>query len=313
MSHKVRFHQSDENAFDYMKNSCTVIYGVKYVKEVIRCGIDVDFICDRRAKEYKTDLLYGARLVDLHQLKTIASRDQIRLTIIICVGMPYSRVTSEIYCELRESDIDADVFDWFNTNCFFDSESFTYGGVRMPLFEHPYNCGYKKGRMTERAIELAITNYWLGKIDNDEYVTEVGAVTPYYFFDDRIRRIIDPSDEHRLVTEKKSVYDISLQNENVLSISTLEHVGTGEYGVKEQRDAVGAIEKVMEEAKKYLISVPYGYNKLLDKWIKKYRGDKMIVLGRGMNNEWHNLKSTEEIDEYQYSLWANAVCFFCNI
>ena len=79
--------------------------------------------------------------------------------------------------------------------------------------------------MTERSVELALADRWLDAADPD-LVREVGAVTPYYW-PRSVRTVIDPYDPNPLVTVRKSLFDADLTGVPVLSILTLEHIGTG--------------------------------------------------------------------------------------
>lgn len=81
--------------------------------------------------------------------------------------------------------------------------------------------------MTERCLEIAIAKIWLKK--NAKNIIEIGAVTLYYF--KIIHDVCDPADSHQNVNLKTSMFDIDLVGKNVLSISTIEHIGIGDYGV----------------------------------------------------------------------------------
>jgi len=144
------------------------------------------------------------------------------------------------------------------------SKPFIYNGKLIDLFEHEYNCYYKNVRMTERAVELALTKEWLK--DKTE-VIEVGAVTSYYW-PNLIKDIVDPADNHPLVNYKCSLFDKDFTDRNVLSISTIEHVGTFEHDLQLVEDCVEALIKLIKESKNCLITFPVGYNKKLDEYIK---------------------------------------------
>ena len=148
-----------------------------------------------------------------------------------------------------------------------------------------------KNRLTERCVELSLAKKWIEKYDG--YV-EVGAVTPYY--DDitpKGHRCIDPCDKSDLVTDRVSIFDVDLTRENVLSISTLEHIGMGEY-LKVPENCEDAIDKVIEESKHCFVTVPLAYNSKMDKKIKQLnmsnKNVSIFFYVRGkFDNKWHIL------------------------
>jgi hypothetical protein len=144
--------------------------------------------------------------------------------------------------------------------------TFTFGGQSFRHFFHYHNCGWPPERCTERSVELALADTWLNLVE-PHYVSEIGAVTPYYW-PRRVADIIDPADGHRLVTRRCSLFDIDFHGRAVLSISTLEHVGTGQYDLPVDPPAAGrALAKIFAEAPQFLITVPVGYNPALDAWL----------------------------------------------
>jgi hypothetical protein len=117
--------------------------------------------------------------------------------------------------------------------------------------------------MTERAVELAIADLWLEQVES-ERVLETGAVTPYYW-PRRVSTVVDPYDPHPLVTHRLSLFDMDLSDRDVLAISTLEHIGVGDYGpVGPDETPVRAFEKIHRESRRFLVTVPYGYNPAVD-------------------------------------------------
>lgn len=175
-----------------------------------------------------------------------------------CLFIPVKKWRKQVRANIFSKDPTIETYKIFN-----------YQGKELKLFQDSYNCGFYGKRMTERAIEMAVVKEWLKKIK--ENVTEVGAVTPYYFSSKKINDICDPYDPHKKVNNKCSMFDLDLTNKNVLSISTVEHIASGDYGVKinKNEDAVKGLEKIINESKNCLISVPTGINKLLDDYFAK--------------------------------------------
>ena len=172
-----------------------------------------------------------------------------------------------------------------------DTQSFVLNKRKYSFFCHSFNCGWPPFRMTERAVELAIADDWLFKHDD---VCEVGAVTPYYW-PGRVKDVVDPSDENSAINIRLSLFDMSFENRNVLCISTIEHVGQGDYGLdKEPGLASKALEKITAEASSALITIPVGYNVELDRYVFARKGNDVTIsyLGRGNgreDNDWRQI------------------------
>jgi hypothetical protein len=148
--------------------------------------------------------------------------------------------------------------------CPLSCKTLHYQGQSIPLFQHWYNVGIRFLRMTERCLELAIAELWLKKYSNED-TCEIGAVTPYYW-KNRVKNVVDPVDPHKAVTIRGSLFSLDLTNKSVLSLSTIEHIGTGDYSVpvNPNETAIKAFEKIVKESKRCLITFPTGWNKELD-------------------------------------------------
>lgn len=190
-------------------------------------------------------------------------------------------------------------------------EVFTYRGKSFKLYENHYNCGKVSQRMTDRSLELAMARNWIDNHRNN--IIELGAVTPYYFKGE-ILEIVDPSDSHRAVTIKDSLFNVNLSQKNVLCISTVEHVGLNDYGYEESKSSIQAIRFIVKNSKHCLITYPIGYNNELDNWTKKnfynpfFRNKRIIIYKRNLlDNKWKLCKSHFEIPNSYGPLWANAI------
>ena len=190
---------------------------------------------------------------------------------------------------------------------------FTLDGKEYLHFVHQVNCGWPPYRMTERSVEMALADAWLSQYEKDRSLIEIGAVTPYYW-PARVADIVDPADQHRMVNIRKSLFDISLCGRKVLSVSTFEHIGTGEYNLERAQDsAFCALDKVMKEAESFLITVPVGYNKELDAFIfdrwQSFPSTKTAFMRRGSgrrDNNWRQVPAGEARST-AYTKSANAL------
>lgn len=113
---------------------------------------------------------------------------------------------------------------------------------------------------------------------------------------------------------------MDLSGKNVLCISTIEHIATGDYGVEinAAESPLLALKKILNEASNSLITFPVGVNAELDdyfsgqKYLELRSEDKSLdiaVLSRGVNdNNWHELTDFSKINSINYGpLYANAV------
>lgn len=190
-------------------------------------------------------------------------------------------------------------------------DSFIYKGRKVKLVESSYNCGFRPYRMSERCLEMAIAKIWLDQ--NKENVIEIGAVTPYYF-QNLTHDVCDPADRHNRVNLKTSMFDLDLKNKNILSISTIEHIGTGEYGIpiNKNESAVLALKKILNESNKCLVTFPIGANKDLEQYVFENEFSKSTKVSFFVRNSRDNdFKETKNINLVKRATYgpvgANAV------
>lgn len=305
-SERLQFRKRHEDIFECYRhnNGLFIVYGATVWGEMLQCtDIKIDYFCDRQADKIQN--LNNTPVVDAKQLEDLVRKDGRRATIVICVGLNKGTVTS-IYKDLSYLNINADVFDYFENEHVFKDKFFVFEGKRYPLYEHSFNCGYSETRMTERSVEIALATAYLESVQGD--VVEVGAVTPYYFTENKIVEIIDPTDQHDRVNTRKSLFECDLRGKNVLSISTVEHIGTHDYGMSEEKNVIDAIEKITYEADSCFITAPLGYNKVLDDWIRNHKDNSLVrILKRGINNNWIEMDLHDYRDIAYTSLWASGL------
>lgn len=183
----------------------------------------------------------------------------------------------------------------------------------VALFESDYNCGFKNNRMTERCLELTLAREVIDswKDNNEESsIIEVGAVTPYYF-PGLIRNVLDAYDSHELINYKMDLLDYDFTGWNVLSISTIEHVGIGDYNLEKKEDAIFALNKILNESKHCFITWGMGYNKELDHYVVENMSDTYLeCYSRGkFDNCWKRETNFLKVSKCNYSDigWADIV------
>lgn len=128
--------------------------------------------------------------------------------------------------------------------------------MKLTYFYHTYNSTISN----ERCVEVALGMEFIRKYPD---FIEVGAVLPYYGI--RGNKIIDCFDPEG--DDEKRLSECDIRNQNVLCISTLEHFGTSEYGNEKMSNLEGlaGLLQIMTTSKNYLITIPLGVNKELDK------------------------------------------------
>lgn len=288
--------ESIEEYLNVEKN-IIVVYGIGFADYIVREIPAIDYFVDKKAGVI--DRANGISVINVKQLEGIYLKENKCITVLIVTEPRYPQViVHQIYDELFKLKVEANVFDFWGNVYFFNHTSFVYRGDKYTLFENPYNCFSHEMRMSERGVELALMKRYLRDISDT--VTEVGAVSPYYFDDEKITEIVDPADEHWKVTNHKSIFEMDLNMKNVMSISTIEHIGTGDYGLEKGESAVDALEKIMRESKSYLVTFPYGYNSELDRWVLDNHDLECVrILSRGLGNDWGECKIANNLP-YKY-------------
>jgi len=122
--------------------------------------------------------------------------------------------------------------------------------------------------VNERGVEIILGSMF-GHNNQNNFI-EVGAVLPYYL-KDIYHEVIDPYDPYdKCIRIDAESYDFT--DKNVLCISTIEHMGTEDYGNKDvdQQKPIRFLDKLYSESNKFLATFPLGSNKFLDEYIFNY-------------------------------------------
>ena len=170
--------------------------------------------------------------------------------------------------------------------------------------------GYNDPGSNERKVELPVA-FWFIKEYKDNLI-EIGEVSSFY--EEPKHTVYDLVKEIGTTIIKDAI-DVDYTDANVISISTIEHVGTGDYGHKpEDNKAWKLYEKIKNESKNYLISFPVGYNKEFEKVLTD-NNVEYILMKRDQNNNWTSAKDQSLSDfEYNNPYYAgNAVAFLTNL
>lgn len=183
--------------------------------------------------------------------------------------------------------------------------NFTYKGKEFFYEDHLHN----STRDNERGVELALAKEFLRRYDN---IIEVGAVTPYYF-KEYTHEVFDLEDTHpRAKNVDASGMDFT--GKNVLCISTVEHF---------KDNSVPFIKNIIENANKYLITFPLGYNERIDsdEKLDKFGLLKGTFMSRidprstedKLKDNWvEKTTLTDDDKKYGNYQWASTIAIFEN-
>jgi hypothetical protein len=144
----------------------------------------------------------------------------------------------------------------------------------------------------ERMVEVPLAQWFLNKYKDP---IEFGAVTPYYFKSKHL--IFDPTDPYENCIKLKAE-DICYKKKTVLSISTVEHIGTGDYGMPVDKNMSVKVLIKMMKAKHYLITFPKAYNEILDVFAENMP-ENIIKLKRIENQKWYVADTLKDV-KYHY-------------
>lgn len=162
------------------------------------------------------------------------------------------------------------------------NRTFIFNGKKYKYFYHPYNATWKN----ERKIEVPII-YDLLKQNQGKRILEVGRVLSHYF--SISHDVLDKYERGKdVINEDVADFTPLKKYDLIISISTLEHVGSDETP-KEPEKVIKAVENLkrcLNTGGKIVFTIPIGENPYLDNLIrnKKIRIDKLhhfngIIIG----------------------------------
>lgn len=181
------------------------------------------------------------------------------------------------------------------------NRKFPYKGVPTPYFFH--RCTVYGN---ERIIEIPIAKKF---IDTHEDILEVGNVLSHYF--PVSHPVVDKYEKDSypgLVNDDICDFEPGKKYKNILSISTMEHVGFDEPE-KDSTKFYRALKKIKDllDGGTFLMTVPWGYNPSVDEFIRSFTGDMTLYYRDG--DEW-KLGTLADITDKTYWLkypYANAL------
>lgn len=181
-------------------------------------------------------------------------------------------------------------------------------------FNYCINSHNTRGTLTERVVEIPLLYYYLSNISDP---IEIGCVSPYYW--ETRHKIYDLTDSHPKC-ERQNAKNIELKNNNIVSISTIEHFDMENYDIPqtEQIDSIEYINNIITQSNRYLITVPLGYNPKLTNYLIDLNNQKQNIsfIARSTNSWIQKSANDLSIDNLNYNkvVWyANSICVIENI
>ncbi len=167
---------------------------------------------------------------------------------------------------------------------FNKSKIFKFQGHYYIYFDHKYNTTLDN----ERSIEIPIICKFLSE-NNGVNILEIGNVLSHYFNFDH--DIVDKYEKSEGVINEDVVdFQTSKNYSLIISISTLEHVGWDEDPRDPEKifEALNNLKNFLAPGGKLVITIPIGYNSILDKYLEtgRLKFTENYYLKRISQREW---------------------------
>jgi len=167
---------------------------------------------------------------------------------------------------------------------------------------------------SERRFEIPLLKFFLEVFQYHTNVIEIGAVSPYCNNFPMKHNICDPTDP--IANIKDFAENLNYNGMNVISISTIEHIGRGDYMLEiHPYRCITVLNKILE-SDNYLVTFPIGYNLLLDNYCKFIIPKNITYTAHRINDDNDWMVDDVLNFDYQYDFLnnrGNAVCVVCNL
>jgi len=161
---------------------------------------------------------------------------------------------------------------------------------------------YNQPGNNERKVELPIGTWFLDKFNHD--VVEIGEVTNSHI---PVTHTVYDLRNEMPGTIVQDARELDYKKKNVLSISTVEHVGEGDLEL---------IQRIQKESKNHLITFPVGFNRELEaKLVESGIEYSVIVRSTDALNTWKQTDN-KDLSLYNYNnpfYAGNAIVVITNL
>lgn len=149
--------------------------------------------------------------------------------------------------------------------------TFPYHGRELHQFFHLYNLTF----LNERCVEVAVAKDWYQRHHGAGRGLEIGNVLAHYGLRWN-RRIVDQFETaafHQRASDVENIdlFDVGGKFDWIVSLSTIEHVGTDFYSTHTGIDALAHLRSLLAPRGRLLVSFPTGVNESLDEAITERR------------------------------------------
>lgn len=166
-------------------------------------------------------------------------------------------------------------------------KTFFFEERNMPYFYSSKNATYSN----ERCIEIAVGKYYLNKY-KDKKILEVGNVLARYFpvyYD-----VLDKYDKNKnTISADVETYKSTKKYDLIITISTMEHVGFDETDKRVDKipKSIANLKSQLAKNGELIITVPFGYNPHLDKYIRTKPFSRAYYFSKQGQNDWKAIES----------------------
>jgi len=178
-------------------------------------------------------------------------------------------------------------------------------------FNYCINSHNTREDSTERVVEIPLLKFALDSMISP---VEIGCVSPYYW--NISHKVYDLTDSHPLC-KNINAKDINLFDQDVISISTIEHFNVDNYNIdiSERINPEIFLNKIITHSKKHLVTIPLGYDEDFTERLLDMQDISFLARSNGCNwNEKNRSELSKQDLTYNRSYWfANSVAIIENI
>lgn len=166
---------------------------------------------------------------------------------------------------------------------------------------------------SERVFEIPLLKYFVHKFTGNPNFIEVGACSKHFML--VYHPIYDAQEQGAI---NAFAEDLEYEGKHVLCISTLEHIGAGDFGLPVQPLHAITVLNMILDAETYLITFPIGQNGLLDYYARNIIKNVIPLFvktaSRDEMNNWA-IDPSPNFDRMYGSPYpfANGVCIISNL
>ena len=166
---------------------------------------------------------------------------------------------------------------------------------------------------SERIFEIPLLKYYVNKFAEYPNFMEVGACSKHFM--PVSHRIYDAQEQGAI---NEFAENLKYEGQNVLCISTVEHIGAGHFGLPYQPLHTITVLNMILDAQTYLITFPIDQNTLLDYYVRNIIKNMIPAFVKTAHRDTLNNWEVDAFPNFDYkygtpSPYANGVCVISNL